>query len=105
TQLYIRLVVEVLLLNAGGTEDGGGFGHLTEGIEIGEELALDAQNTPRVGVFPVMVGPHLQQALIEGAALGLGFRLPAEHGPDEQAVLIFVRGFVGSHGMTSCSAS
>ena len=64
-------VLGVVVRGARGTEHGDGGRQLGEQAEALDELALDAQHPPRVGVHPVRRAALVEQPLVRGAGLDL----------------------------------
>ena len=76
-ELYARLVLRRARLGPGRAEHADGGRQFGQGAEALDELRLDAQNAPGVGVHPVRRGPLVQQPLIRRARLHL--IPPAQH--------------------------
>ncbi len=63
-ELAADLVLLVTGRGACRSEDGDGAGHLGERTEAFDELALDPQYTPRIGVHPVGRAAAIEQPLV-----------------------------------------
>ena len=74
---HARGVVRVVAGRAGAAEDADRARQLGEQPEALDELALDPQHPPRVGVHPVAGAAAVEQPLVGGRALGLRGRLAA----------------------------
>src|SRR6185437_8759740 len=72
-----NLVIRAVPLGPGAAEDRHGQAELGQQPETLDELSLDAQHPPRVGVHPVARAAAVQQPLIGG---GLGDEVAAQHG-------------------------
>ena len=64
-------ILGVSARGSGAAEDTDRGTHIGHGTEPLDELRLDAQHTPRVGVYPVACPAGIQQSLIGGGALRL----------------------------------
>ncbi len=69
-ELPRELVLGVVARRAGGPEHGDGGADLGEQAEALDELGLDAQHAPGVGVHPVGRSGAVQQPLVGGSGLG-----------------------------------
>src|SRR5690606_13897576 len=76
-----QLVDGIMRVGAGRAEDAHGWTELGQGTEALDELALDAQHPPGVGVQPLGPAPGVQEALVVRALGDLGTTFEDRSGP------------------------
>src|SRR3954447_478829 len=95
-QLLGQGVRRVLGRRARGAEHGDGRSQLGQGAEALDELRLDPQDAPRIGVHPVRRSARVEQPLVGGAAVDLVAAL------DDRALLLRPHHYA-SHSFSCCS--